>query len=466
MGTTHKNLSTNAGHGGGHLCSSVEVSVMEMELREVIVWFYLSCQPNWKEQLNKTKPFCISKEIVWNAYKRVKANDGAPGYDGQTIKDFEKDLKNNLYKIWNRMSSGSYLPPPVLRTEIPKDDGRIRQLGIPSVSDRVAQTVVKMYLEPALEKVFHSDSYAYRANKSAIQAIAKARRMCWQYDWLVDLDIKGFFDNIDHDLMMQAVRVHTDSKWILLYVERWLKASVQLEDGTRVKSDKGTPQGGVISPLLANLFLHYSFDRWLSVTFPNNPFERYADDAIVHCRTEEEAQTMMQAISKRMDQCKLELHPEKTRIVYCKDDKRRGDAENTSFDFLSYTFRMRTARSKRGTLFNGFNPAISAKAANRIRDEIRSWELHRRSDLSIFDISKRYNAVLRGWIGYYCEFNKTVFWPILKQFNQILVNWANRKYKKLHHRKKRLFRWIKLMAKTYPKLFHHWTLGVGVGTIR
>ena len=466
MGTTHKNLSTDAGHRGGHFRISDEVSVMEMELRDLVAQFNSSCQPTRKEQLNKTKSFCISKQAVWDAYKRVKANDGGPGYDGQTIKNFEKDLKKNLYKIWNRMSSGSYLPPPVLRTEVPKDDGRMRPLGIPSVSDRIAQMVVKLYFEPTLEKIFHPDSYAYRPNKSAIDAITKARRMCWQYDWLVDLDIKGFFDNINHDLMMQAVRVHTDSKWILLYIERWLKAPVQFEDGSIVKSDKGTPQGGVISPLLANLFLHYAFDKWLSETFPNNPFERYADDAIVHCQTEEEAQAMMVAISERMGQCKLELHPKKTKIVYCKDDNRKEEAEHTSFDFLSYTFRMRTAKTKRGKLFNGFNPAISAKASSRIRNEIRSWNLHRRSDLSIFDISNRYKAILRGWTNYYCKFNKTVFWPILKQFNQILVNWANRKYKKLHNRKKRLFRWMKLMAEVYPKLFHHWTSGVGVATVR
>jgi group II intron reverse transcriptase/maturase len=416
--------------------------------------------------LNKTKSFCIAKEIVWKAYEGVKANDGGPGYDGQTIRDFEKDLKNNLYKIWNRMSSGSYLPPPVLRVEVPKDDGRMRPLGIPSVSDRIAQMVVKLYLEPVLESIFHPDSYGYRPNKSAIQAITKARQMCWQYDWLVDLDIKGFFDNIDHHLMMQAVRVHTDSKWILLYIERWLKAPVQFEDGTLVRSDKGTPQGGVISPLLANLFLHYAFDRWLSETFPDNSFERYADDAIVHCRNEEEAKVIKQALSERMEQCKLELHPKKTKIVYCKDDKRKEEAEITSFNFLGYTFRMRTARNKQGQLFNGFNPAISSKAANRIRNEIRSWELQRRSDLSIFDISIRYNVILRGWIGYYCKFNKTVFYPILKQFNQILVNWANRKYKKLHNRKKRLFRWLRLMARKHPKLFYHWTMGVGVGTVR
>jgi len=404
--------------------------------------------------------------MVLKVYKRVKANDGAPGYDGQTIEDFEKDLKNNLYTIWNRMSSGSYFPPPVLRVEIPKDDGRMRALGIPSVSDRIAQMVVKLYLEPALESIFHPDSYGYRPNKSAIQAVAKARQMCWQYDWLVDLDIKGFFDNIDHDLMMRAVQKHTDHKWILLYVKRWLKAPVQMGDGTLVKRDLGTPQGGVISPLLANLFLHYAFDNWLKETFPNNPFERYADDAVVHCQSEEEARLIKEALSERMEQCKLELHPEKTKVVYCKDDKRREEADITTFDFLGYTFRMRTARSKHGNLFNGFNPAISTKAATRIRNEIRSWELHKRSDLSIFDISSKYNAILRGWIGYYCKFNKSVFWHVLKQFNQILVNWANQKYKKLHNRKKRLFRWLKLMARNHPKLFYHWTLGVGVGTVR
>lgn len=364
------------------------------------------------------------------------------------------------------MSSGSYMPPPVLRVEVPKDDGRMRPLGIPSVSDRIAQMVVKLYLEPALESIFHPDSYGYRPNKSAIQAITKARQMCWQYDWLVDLDIKGFFDNIDHKLMMQAVGVHTTSKWILLYIERWLKAPVQFEDGTLVKSERGTPQGGVISPLLANLFLHYAFDRWLQDIYPNNPFERYADDAIIHCRTEEEARTIKQALSERMEQCQLELHPQKTKIVYCKDDKRKEEAEISSFDFLGYTFRKRTAKSKNGQLFNGFNPAISTKAANRIRNEIRSWELQCRSDLSLFDISDRYNAILRGWIGYYGKFNKTVFYPILKQFNQILVNWANRKYKKLHNRKKRLFRWLKRMAALYPKLFYHWRLGVGVSTVR
>jgi RNA-directed DNA polymerase len=274
--------------------------------------------------LNKTKSFLISKLTVWDAYKRVKANKGSAGYDHQSINDFEKDLKDNLYKIWNRMSSGSYFPPPVLRVEIPKGDGKTRPLGIPTVSDRIAQMVVKMVLEPGLEKHFHPDSYGYRPNKSAAQAVDLARKRCWQYDWVIDLDIKGFFDNIDHNLMMLAVKKHTQEKWILLCVERWLKAPVIMPDGSMEERNLGTPQGGVISPLLANLFLHYAFDVWLSRKYPRNPFERYADDAIIHCQTEEEAMSIKEVLEVRMKRCGLELHPDKTKIVYCTDDKRRA----------------------------------------------------------------------------------------------------------------------------------------------
>ena len=350
--------------------------------------------------------------------------------------------------------------------EIPKDDGRMRLLGIPTVSDRIAQMVVKIYLEPALESIFHQDSYGYRPNKSALQAVEKARQRCWQYNWVVDLDIKGFFDNIDHDLMMKAVCAHTDSKWILLYIERWLKAPVQFEDGTLTQRNMGTPQGGVISPLLANLFLHYAFDKWLSRNYPDNPFERYADDAVVHCQSEEEAIIVKEAIADRMEQCKLELHPIKTKVVYCKDDYRRENAECTSFDFLGFTFRMRTARSKRGRLFNGFNPAISNKAKKRIRKEIRSWKVHLWSSLTIFEISAYCNPRIRGWIVYYGKFNKSVLYPIFKRFNAILCNWAHRKYKKLHNRRKRIFRLFGQIAKSYPKLFYHWNFGVGVTAVR
>jgi RNA-directed DNA polymerase len=231
-----------------------------------------------EEPITKTKPFCISKQVVWEAYRRVKANQGAAGVDGQSIKDFEVHLKDNQYKIWNRMSSGSYFPPPVRTVDIPKSDGRSRRLGIPSVSDRVAQMVVKMYLEPKVEPIFHPDSYGYISGKSALDAVSVTRKRCWWYDWVIDLDVQGFFDNIDHALMMHAVKKHISSKWMLLYIERWLKAPAQLEDGSLIGRNKGTPQGGVISPLLANIFLHHVFDEWMRVSYPKLLFSRYADE--------------------------------------------------------------------------------------------------------------------------------------------------------------------------------------------
>jgi group II intron reverse transcriptase/maturase len=266
--------------------------------------------------VNKAKPFCISKWEVWEAYRRVKANQGAAGVDGQSISEFEVDLKNNLFKIWNRMSSGSYFPPPVRRVDIPKENGRMRPLGIPTVADRIAQTVVKRCLEPILEEYFHPDSYGYRPGKSAIEAVGTARQRCWRYDWVLDLDIKGFFDSIDHCLLMRAVRKHTDCKWVLLYIERWLKAPVQLADGGLIHRGKGTPQGGVISPLLANLFLHYAFDKWIQRHYPRIPFERYADDGICHCRSKAEAEGLRVAIERRFAECGLELNLQKTKIVY------------------------------------------------------------------------------------------------------------------------------------------------------
>ena len=296
------------------------------------------------------------------AYECVKANKGSAGVDDVSIQDFGNDLKRNLYKIWNRMSSGSYFPPPVKTVEIPKADGKMRELGIPTVGDRIAQMVVKMYLEPLIEPHFHNDSYGYRPNKSGLDAVEVARRMCWKYDWILDIDIKGFFDNIDHELMMRAVKRHTQEPWILIYVQRWLEAPAEAKDGSLVKRTKGTPQGGVISPLLANLYLHYAFDEWMKRYYSGNPFERYADDIVVHCRTEEEAVKLKEDIRKRLEECKLELHPEKTKIVYCKDSNRRGNYQNEKFDFLGYTFRPRSSRNRQGKLFVNFTPAISDKA--------------------------------------------------------------------------------------------------------
>jgi len=275
--------------------------------------------------MDRAKPFDIPKREVWEAYKQVRANQGAAGVDGQSIADFEADLSNNLYKLWNRLSSGSYFPPPVRRVDIPKGDGKTRPLGIPTVADRIAQTVVKRFLEPLVEPRFHDDSYGYRPGKSALDAVGVARQRCWRYPWVLDLDIKAFFDSIDTDLLMRAVRKHTDCPWALLYIERWLKAPMQMADGSLVERERGTPQGGVVSPLLANLFLHYAFDMWMRRNHPDIPFERYADDAICHGRSEEQAAALRNALEKRFTDCGLTLHPEKTRIVYCKDDDRRGD---------------------------------------------------------------------------------------------------------------------------------------------
>jgi len=266
--------------------------------------------------MSKIKPFSISKKVVWEAYKQVKSNKGAAGVDDESIEDFEENVEDNLYKIWNRMSSGSYFPPPVRVVEIPKSDGKKRKLGIPTVSDRIAQMVVKIYLEPELEPCFHPDSYGYRPGKSAIQAVGVTRQRCWRYDWIVDLDIKGFFDNLGHKWLMKLLRKHTDREWIHLYVERWLKAPAQSRDGTLSNRNIGTPQGGVISPLLANLFLHYAFDEWMQRNYSSILFERYADDIVVHCRSEKQARWIKAMIEKRLVQFGLELHPEKTKIVY------------------------------------------------------------------------------------------------------------------------------------------------------
>jgi group II intron reverse transcriptase/maturase len=408
--------------------------------------------------LNKAKPFQISKVLVWEAFKRVKANRGAAGVDGQSITDFEDDLKNNLYKLWNRMSSGSYFPPPVRRVEIPKGDGKMRPLGIPTVADRIAQMVVKQFLEPLVEPHFHEDSYGYRPGKSAIDAVGVARQRCWRYPWVLDLDIKGFFDNIDHELMMKAVRQHTSCRWVLIYVERWLKCQVQHPDGSVESRDKGTPQGGVVSPLLANLFLHYAFDKWMGRAFPTVPFERYADDVVCHCNSESQAKALRVAIVQRLKECRLELHPEKTKIVYCKEDNRRGDYPNCKFDFLGYTFRPRVAMSKKGNFFVGFLPAMSNKAVKSICDEMRSWRIHNRTDKSLDDFSRMFNPKLRGWINYYSKFYKSEMFKVFHILNRILIKWAMRKFKNLRGQQRKATHWLGRLALLYPQLFALWQM--------
>jgi len=408
--------------------------------------------------LKQAKPFTISKVDVWEAYKRVKANKGAAGADGQSIEEFERDLQSNLYKLWNRMSSGSYYPPPVLRVEIPKGDGRMRPLGIPTVSDRIAQQVVKQQLEPELEKYFHPNSYGYRPGKSALDAVGQARTNCWKFNWVLDLDIKGFFDNIDHDLMMKAVRRHTDQKWILLYVERWLKAPILMIDETLLYPKKGTPQGGVVSPLLANLFLHYAFDKWMERENPSIPFERYADDAVCHCQSQAQAERLKEKLSARMWDVGLELHPEKTKIVYCKDDDRRKGYPCTKFDFLGYTFQPRRSKNKRGTYFINFSPAISDKAAKAIRQTSRQWRWPERSDKCLEDLARMFNPIVLGWITYYGRYYKSAMYPTLKCLDRRLVMWATRKYKRLRGHRRRAQHWLDRITQKQPYLFAHWRL--------
>lgn len=333
-------------------------------------------------------------------------------------------------------------------------------LGIPTVSDRIAQTVVKSRLESMLDPLFDTDSYAYRPGKSALQAVGQARKRCWRYDWVVDLDIKGFFDNIDHDLMMRAVKKHASEKWIVIYVERWLKAPMQREDGQRIERGKGTPQGGVISPLLANLFLHYAFDRWVRRSCPHLAFERFADDVIVHCRTKAEAEAGRVAIEQRLRECGLELHPEKTRVVYCKDDDRRGNYLHEKFDFLGYTFRPRRSKSRKGKYFINFSPAISDKAAKAIRVEIRSWKLHARSDKALDDLARMFNPIVRGWLQYYGCYYRSAMYSVIRHLDRLLARWACRKYKKLRHHLRRATHWIRCISVRDPRLFAHWQMGV------
>jgi group II intron reverse transcriptase/maturase len=411
----------------------------------------------------EAKPFDIPKREVWEAFKHVKAKRGAAGVDGQTIADFEADLSNNLYKLWNRLSSGSYFPLPVLRVNIPKADGGTRPLGIPTVADRIAQEVARRNLEPRLEPVFHADSYGYRPGKSAVDALRQTRQRCWRYDWVLDIDVKGYFDSIDWELLLKAVRHHTDCPWVLLYIERWLKVPVQMEDGSVVARGSGTPQGGVISPLLANLFLHYAFDMWMTRTYPQILFERYADDVICHCKSAEEAQALWSALADRFAACKLVLHPEKTKIVYCKDKNRRGDHPNCSFDFLGFTFRARKTIWLGHIYAHGFLPAASRKALKAISRTIRRWTLHLRSDKALQDLATLVNPTIRGWIAYYGSFYRTELRPTLKRIDLYVIRWARRKFKRLRRKTKGARDWFDRLRRANPTLFAHWQLCHGNG---
>jgi RNA-directed DNA polymerase len=411
--------------------------------------------------MTAAKPFDIPKKLVAAAFRAVKSNAGGAGIDKETIGQFESKLKDNLYKVWNRMSSGTYFPPPVKAVAIPKKSGGERILGVPTVLDRVAQTVVKMVLEPVLEPIFLPDSYGYRPEKSALDAVEITRKRCWKYDWVLEFDIKALFDNIEHGLLWKALDKHTDCKWVRLYIERWLTAPLQLADGSLVQRARGTPQGGVISPLLANLFLHYTFDVWMTRTYPEAPWCRYADDGLVHCGSVKEAQAIKAALEARFAACGLTMHPAKTKIVYCKDGRRTGTHEHTKFSFLGYEFRQRYVKnSKIGELFAGFTAAVSPAALTAMRQKARRLNYRNRTDLSLQDIASKLNPILRGWIEYYGRFQSSALYPLFRHIDKSLVAWAMRKYKRFHKSKTRAGLFMEEVYRKCPALFVHWKLGM------
>ena len=410
---------------------------------------------------NETKSVPVSKEQIWLAYKKVKANQGSAGVDGVSMEEFDAERSKHLYKLWNRMASGSYFPPAVKEVEIPKKDGKVRKLGIPTIADRVAQMVVKDYLEARFEKIFNPNSYGYRPDKSAHQALEKVRQNCRKTDWVIDLDIKGFFDNIDHDRLMLAVQKHVPEKWCLLYIQRWLTMPVQTKSGELIqKQGKGTPQGGVISPLLANLFLHYAMDKWLEQNHPKVEFVRYADDAVLHCRTKTEAEQTLAVLDQRMKACGLELHPEKTKLVYCRDYRRQEIFETVKFDFLGYSFQPRSTKSKQtGKLFLGFDCAISISSKKRIADKLEELEIDRLNFKSIVGVALYLEPLIRGWINYYGKFRITELKPVFLLLRQRLVWWARKRYKRYKTNMIKAYRWMDRVQKQFPNLFYQWKYG-------
>lgn len=410
--------------------------------------------------MSAAKPFAIPKRLVWRAYRDVKSKGGAAGVDNQTLEDFERDLKNNLYRIWNRLCSGSYFPPPVKAVPIPKKSGGTRILGVPTVSDRVAQTVVKLMLEPILEPVFDQDSYGYRPRRSAHDAIAVTRKRCWQYDWVVEFDIRGLFDNISHELLMKALRHHCSCRWVLLYVERWLRVSMQQPNGALTERQQGTPQGGVVSPVLANLFLHYAFDAWVRREMPHVPFCRYADDGLLHCRSRRQAEYVMKRITERFRECGLEIHPDKSSIVYCQDRNRTERHSKISFDFLGYTFRPRRCVDRGGNVHPNFLPAISRPSKKEINRTIRGWHLQLKNEKTLSDLSRMFNPVLRGWLTYYGRFYPSGLRQLWRNINWYLVQWVRRKFKRFSRHQRRAKQYLNRLAHANPNLFVHWELGV------
>ncbi|WP_199233774.1 group II intron reverse transcriptase/maturase [Pedobacter sp. HMWF019] len=413
---------------------------------------------NWKEikrmiDYYETKAHPITKRMVLDGYKQIRANGRAAGVDGVSLDEFAKDLKGNLYKLWNRMTSGSYYPKSLREKKIDKGGGKFRSLGIPCVEDRIAQSVMKTYLEPLAEPTFHEDSYGYRPKRHAHQAIKKAYLRGYRRCWILDIDIRSFFDTIDHELMMKAVKRYTQEKWVLMYIERWLKGGMLMEDGTMIKKEEGSGQGSVISPLLSNIYLHFVFDKWMQKNYPDIMFERYCDDIIVHCDYKRRAIQLKRTIAERFEGCKLEMNVDKTQIVYCKRPGNKGRIvhEKSSFDFLGYTFKPRLWATPYGMAVLTM-PTMSTKAKKRIAKEIRDWKLHFTTG-TIQRLARIINPKTRGWINYYCEFGKWGTTGLWRDLNFKLTRWVMGQ-KGIGFR--RAHKWLKRVYAVQPNLFAHW----------
>jgi len=462
-GKTPLRLNTDVCVDGGFNRISKEDSVMGSERRVGIIQLELALTTSIKGRRTKgvtAKGIPITRSMVWQAYKKVRKNKGVGGVDGKSLKDFAKYQDDNLYKLWNRLSSGSYFPKAVKQVRIPKRDGRERKLGIPTIEDRIAQQVIKDYLEDRFEREFHENSYGYRPLKSAHQALEQVRQNVRNRDWVIDMDIKGFFDEVSHTLLAKALKKHVREQWVKLYINRWLESPIETESKElEYREGKGTPQGGVISPLLANLFLHYALDKWLEQTYPSLSFVRYADDIIVHCRTEEESKEVLTAIKERMAECQLQLHEGKTKIVHCKKYKMRSVSKIVKFDFLGFSFQPRPSATKDGRMFLGYDCAISQSSKNKILTEIRSTKFQRWTYRSIEEIAEFFNAKIVGWINYYGKFRKHRLNPLFRIFESRLIEWARRRYKRFKYSYIKASKWFYRFKKNNVNLFAHWKRG-------
>jgi len=401
----------------------------------------------------ETKSQPITLFMVLRAYKEVRANKGSGGVDKMTWEELDSNPFKYLYKLWNRLSSGSYFPQPVKEVEIKKKDGGIRKLGIPTLLDRIAQQVVRAYLEAKLDPLFHSDSYAYRKGYSAHQAISKAQERILNHDWVIDLDIRKFFDTIDHELMLKALKHYCKDKWVHLYVKRWLKAGIVTKAGIEIDSMTGTPQGGVISPLLANLFLHVAFDRWMQQTHPDKPFERYADDIVVHCKTDKQSKYVLKQIVQRLIKCKLTLHSEKTKIVNLRGISK--EKYPRSFDFLGYTILPKWTFLKSSQRYKLMPKAtMSRQSKSSVFEKLRKMQIHKIRK-PIEKLAEELRPVLQGVINYYCKFGVYYTYRFWYQVNQRLLKWVNWE-KGLGLGK--AIRWLREVWKRSPNLFPHWKL--------